>query len=246
MTTLKNEQKSEARSIASEGREVRSITSEGSEVRSEGRGVRSIVSEGIVLPLDNVDTDQIIPARFLTTVSRDGLGKALFYDWRYEENGELNPNSPFNSIASDKTSPVGASAGNSKAPQKSILITGDNFGCGSSREHASWALLDFGIRAVISSRFADIFRSNAQKNGLVLVELSPEDINVLSSLGLPIQINVESMTVQCGEGFVRNFVMDEFDHYKILNGVDELDYLLECRSEISDYENKKTIDRDNI
>ena len=120
---------------------------------------KTLTSRTVVLPQENIDTDQIIPARFLTTTVKDGLGKSAFYDWRYDEDGRPKNSSVFNGVNPET---------------HKILVAGSNFGCGSSREHAPWALSDFGFRAVISSDIADIFKSNAQKNGLLPVEVDEE------------------------------------------------------------------------
>jgi 3-isopropylmalate/(R)-2-methylmalate dehydratase small subunit len=186
----------------------------------------ALTSTCVVLPAANVDTDQIIPARFLKTVERRGLGAHLFADWRLDERGSPRPDFPLNSATA-----VGAS----------ILVAGDNFGCGSSREHAPWALLDFGFRAVISTRFADIFRNNALKTGLLPVTLSPQAHAKLLSLiaespRAQIKIDLATQTVSLPDGTTHQFPIDPFARHCLLNGVDELGFLLEQENAIAAYE----------
>jgi 3-isopropylmalate/(R)-2-methylmalate dehydratase small subunit len=173
-----------------------------------------------------VDTDQIIPARFLKTVSRRGLGEHLFADWRLDQDGHPRPDFPLNSAG---------------AAGAEILVAGDNFGCGSSREHAPWALLDFGFRAVISTRFADIFRNNAVKIGLLPVTLpQPAHATLLGLLAQspnePVTIELESQTVTLPDGSSHKFPLDPFARHCLLNGVDELGFLLDQASAIDAYE----------
>jgi 3-isopropylmalate/(R)-2-methylmalate dehydratase small subunit len=186
----------------------------------------TLTSRCILLPASNVDTDQIIPARFLKTVSRRGLGEHLFADWRVDEHGSPRPGFPLNSPA---------------AKGASILVAGDNFGCGSSREHAPWALLDFGFRAVISTRFADIFRNNAVKTGLLPVALLEDAHTTLLALlarspNEPVTIDLETQTVTLPDGSSHQFPLDPFARHCLLNGVDELGFLLDQESAIADYE----------
>jgi len=186
----------------------------------------ALTSTCVVLPASNVDTDQIIPARFLKTVERRGLGAHLFADWRLDEHGGPRPDFPLNS-----PSAFGAS----------ILVAGDNFGCGSSREHAPWALLDFGFRAVISTRFADIFRNNALKNGLLPVALpQPAHATLLELLAespsAKVTIDIASQTVALPNGTSYKFPIDPFAKHCLLNGVDELGFLLEQENAIAAYE----------
>ena len=180
----------------------------------------TLTSTIFVLPLDNVDTDQIIPARFLTTTVKEGLGANLFVDWRSESDFSLND-------------PV--------AKNSQILVAGDNFGCGSSREHAPWALLDFGFRAVISTSIADIFKNNAVKNGLLPIEVA-NDIHqfLLSKPGLEIKIDLENCRIFVSEKRVETFIIDGFARHCMLNGVDQLDFLLNQNTEISRFENSRT------
>ncbi len=186
----------------------------------------TLTSRCVVLPASNVDTDQIIPARFLKTVDRRGLGAHLFADWRSDPQGRPRPDFPLNSPS---------------AKGASILVAGNNFGCGSSREHAPWALLDFGFRAVISTRFADIFRNNAVKTGLLPVELSQLVHATLLDLlakspneQLTIDLAMQDVTLPSGSS--HQFPLDPFARHCLLNGVDELGFLLEQESAIANYE----------
>jgi 3-isopropylmalate/(R)-2-methylmalate dehydratase small subunit len=186
----------------------------------------ALTSRCVVLPASNVDTDQIIPARFLKTVSRRGLGEHLFADWRLDQDGRPRSDFPLNAPT---------------AKGASILVAGDNFGCGSSREHAPWALLDFGFRAVISTSFADIFRNNAVKTGLLPVALPRHaHTNLLDVLaetpGEQVTIDLESQTVTLPDGSSHKFPLDPFARHCLLNGVDELGFLLDQESAIADYE----------
>ena len=176
----------------------------------------------VVLPGENVDTDQIIPARFLKTTDKKGLGKALFSDWRYDEKDAPRADFVMNRRESEGCQ---------------ILVAGDNFGCGSSREHAPWALVDAGIRVVISTRIADIFRSNALKNGLLPVVIDPESHEkLLSSPGAELVVDLEAQTVSLPDGGKASFTVDTFSRYCLLNGVDELGFLLKQESAIAAFE----------
>ena len=186
----------------------------------------AFTSTCVVLPASNVDTDQIIPARFLKTVERRGLGGHLFADWRLDEHGHPRPDFPLNSASA-----FGAS----------ILVAGDNFGCGSSREHAPWALLDFGFRAVISTRFADIFRNNALKTGLLPIALPQSAYTDLLALlgGSPstkVTIDLATQTVTLLNETSHQFPIDPFAKHCLVNGVDELGFLLAQESAITAYE----------
>ena len=172
----------------------------------------TLVSRTVVLPQRNIDTDQIIPARFLTTTERKGLGKHAFNDWRTLPDGSPDPAFPFNQFAN---------------AHARILVAGRNFGCGSSREHAPWALADLGLRAVISSEIADIFRSNALKNGLLPIVLDDAIVDELlcqPGIELAIDIAARSVILPDGRSFV--FPLDAFAQTCLLEGVDELGYLL--------------------
>lgn len=183
---------------------------------------RTLESAIACLPRANIDTDQIIPARFLTTTTRDGLGQHAFHDWRYDEAG-----SPRADFVLNQPENRGAR----------ILVAGRNFGCGSSREHAPWALLDAGIRAVISSEIADIFRNNALKNGLLPIVL-PEAVvdTLLAQPGLRLQIDVAKRRVYWPDGAHLAFPLDAFSQTCLLEGVDELGYLLAQNDAISRFE----------
>ncbi len=184
--------------------------------------ITSLTSKTVVLPTDNIDTDQIIPARFLTTTTRDGLGKSVFYDWRYTENGSLRNNSPLDGFDPEKYS---------------ILVAGSNFGCGSSREHAPWALADFGFRAVVSSDIADIFKSNALKNGLLPVEVDEKTHQrLLRCAGEEISIDLVAQTVKLPGGWQAVFEIEPFARHCLLEGIDPLGHLLNQIVAIEAYE----------
>lgn len=184
--------------------------------------IAELVSRTVVLPECNIDTDQIIPARFLTTTSRSGLGQHAFTDWRYLADGTPNPAFPLN-----RPENHGAA----------ILVAGANFGCGSSREHAPWALLDAGIRAVISSEIADIFRGNALKNGLLPIVLGVEAVATLLSLpGIELRIDIARGEVTLPDGDTHHFALDPFARTCLLEGVDQLGYLLNQNAAIQRYE----------
>jgi len=186
--------------------------------------VKTIRSRTVVLPTSNIDTDQIIPARFLTSTSRAGFGKNLFADWRYDSAG--NPRADF---ALNKPEAQGAQ----------ILVAGRNIGCGSSREHAAWALQDFGFAAVISTEFADIFRTNSLKNGLVPVLVDETTHGwLISHPGAEVNIDVESSALTLPDGTTVQFPLEGFARYCLLNGVDELGYLLSQDAAIAGYEQR--------
>ncbi len=179
-------------------------------------------SRTAVLPQTDIDTDQIVPARFLTTTTRKGLGNALFADWRYDAAGKPQADFLLNQPA---------------ASGCQILVTGNNFGCGSSREHAPWALLDFGIRAVISTGIADIFRNNSLKNGLLPVIVDPGTHTwLLENPGADLTIDVERSLVRLPDGSEVAFPIDGFSRYCLLNGVDQLGYLLHQSDAIDRFE----------
>jgi 3-isopropylmalate/(R)-2-methylmalate dehydratase small subunit len=176
------------------------------------------------LPVDNIDTDQIIPAQFLTTTTREGLGQYCFYAWRFNEDGTAKASSPLRKH---------------DAATQQVLVAGSNFGCGSSREHAPWALLDFGFRAVISSRFADIFRSNALKNGLLPVTVDDSVVQYL--LGHPdhaVRIDISGRTLSV-EGYGEfEFPLDPFSAYCLTRGIDPLDFILQNEGAIESFEKR--------
>jgi len=184
--------------------------------------IKTIHSRTAVLPFENIDTDQIIPARFLRSTTRDGFGKNLFADWRYDANGAPRPEFVLNQ------------------PQTkgcSILVAGRNFGCGSSREHAPWALTDYGFRAVVSTEFADIFRNNSLKNGLVPVLVDEVTSRwLLANPGAEVTVDLASTTLALPNGSTVSFPLEPFARYCLMNGVDELGFLLAKAPEISAYE----------
>ncbi len=184
--------------------------------------VRRIVSRTVVLAVENVDTDQIIPARFLTGTRRGGLGAGLFADWRRDVSGTLRPDFPLNR----------PEAGGAR-----ILVAGANFGCGSSREHAVWALRDAGFAAVLSSSLADIFKGNSVRNGLVPVELETAAYEAFAvAPGEETVIDVPAGTVRLPGGGITRFRLDPFDRRCLVTGVGPLDFLLSREAEIRGYE----------
>jgi 3-isopropylmalate/(R)-2-methylmalate dehydratase small subunit len=173
----------------------------------------------VVIASSDIDTDQIIPARFLTTTTKEGLGKQLFADWRYQEDGAPKPEFVLN---------------RPEAKEAQILVAGRNFGCGSSREHAAWALLDFGFRAVISTEIADIFRGNALKNGFLPIVVDERTSQwLLQHPGAELTIDLEAMQVTLPTGASISFAVEPFARHCLLNGLDEFGYL---RSKLPDIE----------
>lgn len=184
----------------------------------------SVRSRTVVLPFTNVDTDQIIPARFLTTTTKEGLGRQLFSDWRYRADG-----TPIPDFVLNRPEALGCE----------VLVAGRNFGCGSSREHAPWALLDYGIRAVISTEIADIFRSNALKNGLLpIVVDEATSAWLLANPGAEVSIDLERTLLTLPSGLEVTFPIEAFARYCLLGGVDELGYLLSKSDAITAYEQR--------
>jgi 3-isopropylmalate/(R)-2-methylmalate dehydratase small subunit len=185
------------------------------------------------LPMINVDTDKIIPKQYLKTIERTGLGKGLFAEMRYNEDGSENPDFVLNKPAYR----------NAK-----VLVAGDNFGCGSSREHAPWALADFGIRCVISTNFADIFYNNCFKNGMLLVKVGPEDIEKLfddaeRGANATLTINLEKQEIRGPDGGVVHFEIDPHLKHCLLNGLDDIGLTEQKRESIVSYEQKATVER---
>ena len=182
----------------------------------------SFESRLVRMPIDNIDTDQIIPARFLKTISKDGLGDQLFYDWRYDGDGKPKPDFILNQP---------------EAKSQQILLAGDNFGCGSSREHAPWALLQYGFRAVISTSFADIFKQNSLKNGLLPV-VAPRDIHaeLLAQPDIRVKVDLASQSLILPDGRAIEFPIDAFSKHCLLEGIDELGYILQQDAAIAAYE----------
>jgi 3-isopropylmalate/(R)-2-methylmalate dehydratase small subunit len=186
--------------------------------------INVIRSRTVVMPSSNIDTDQIIPARFLTTTTRDGLGAALFADWRYGADGAPNPGFVLN---------------RPEARGCQVLVAGRNIGCGSSREHAPWALLDYGIRAVISTEIADIFRSNSLKNGLLPVVVDEATHAwLVANPGAEVEIDLPDTTLRLPDGRRVGFPVEAFARYCLMNGVDELGYLLKQEAAIAGYERR--------
>jgi len=181
--------------------------------------IKRITSKTVVISSSDIDTDQIIPARFLTTTTREGLGTQLFADWRYESDG-----SPKGEFVLNRAEARGAE----------ILVTGRNFGCGSSREHAPWALLDYGFRAVVSTEIADIFRGNALMNGLLPIVVDEQTSQwLLHHPGAQVDIDLETRRLTLPNGTSLAFPIEPFARHCLLNGLDELGYL---RSKLSDIE----------
>ena len=190
--------------------------------------LNQVQSRTAVLPFENIDTDRIIPARFLTTTGRAGLGRHAFNDWRYLADGTDNPDFPLNEDA---------------ARGCRILVAGRNFGCGSSREHAPWALLDYGIEAVISSEIADIFRSNALKNGLLAIVIDADaHCDLLANPGSELVIDIAEGSISKADGSKIEFSLDRFARHCLLNGVDQLGFLLDAEAEISAWEGRRAAD----
>ena len=181
--------------------------------------VTRLHSKTVVIPSSNIDTDQIIPARFLTTTTKAGLGLQLFADWRYRGDGSPNPDFVLN---------------RPEARGAQILVAGRNFGCGSSREHAPWALLDYGFRAVISTEIADIFRGNSLKNGLLPIVVDDATSQwLLNNPGAEIDIDLKTAQLTLPTGVSHSFPIEAFARHCLLNGIDELGYL---RSKVADVE----------
>ncbi len=187
-----------------------------------------LISRVVPLKIRDVDTDQIIPARFLKTIDKEGLAKALFADWRFGPDG-----APIAGFALNLPGAAGAQ----------ILLAGDNFGCGSSREHAVWAIAAGGFSAVISSSFADIFRTNALKNGLLPVAVDPSILEKLFALraanrDMELTIDLAAQAVLLPDGTRATFPIDSFSRHCLLNGLDELGYLLSLEEKIASYESR--------
>lgn len=186
-------------------------------------GIQTIRSRTAVLPAENVDTDQIIPARFLVTTSSEGLGEGLFADWRYDSDGTPRPEFVLNQAA---------------AQGAKVLVTGPNFGCGSSREHAVWALQGGGFQAVVSPAFADIFRGNALKNGLVPVVVDEKThARLVETPGTEVEIDIEAKVLSF-DGQESPFPLEPFARYCLLNGLDELAFLVDREKDIATFEEK--------
>ena len=186
--------------------------------------ITKIRSSVLVLEAENIDTDQIIPARFLTTIGREGLGAHAFADWRLANDGTPRPE---------------CALADPRAERCSILVAGDNFGCGSSREHAAWAIYDLGIRAVLSTRIADIFGQNAVKNGIVPITIDAQTLGeLLAAPWSEVAIDLEQQTVELASGRVVEFEIDAFAKHCLTSGIDELGFLLQHDDEIVRFEAK--------
>jgi 3-isopropylmalate/(R)-2-methylmalate dehydratase small subunit len=185
---------------------------------------RTLTSRTALLPRDNVDTDQIIPARFLKGTRRDGLGRHLFADWRRDAAGRPRPEFVLNRL---------------DARGAQVLVAGENFGCGSSREHAVWALRDHGFRAVVALSFADIFRNNALKNAVVPVQAGPEaHARLVQAGGGEVTIDVVSLRLTLPDGTSSSFPLEPFSRHCLIAGVDELAYLIAQEADITAYERR--------
>lgn len=188
--------------------------------------ITRFTSATTVLAIDDVDTDQIIPARFLTTTTRDGIGKALFADWRYDSQGKPITGFPLNEPG---------------AEGRTILVAGRNFGCGSSREHAPWSLHDFGFRAVISTEIADIFRNNSLKNGLLpIIVDKATHAWLIANPGAEVTVDLEAREIRLPNGKAVSFPIDGFARLCILEGVDQTGFLLKQADAITQFEQNRS------
>ena len=195
------------------------------------QALQQIKSSFVPLPIENVDTDQIIPARFLKATTRDGFGKNLFRDWRYEQDDETKPKVDF--------------VLNQRVFSGEILVAGKNFGCGSSREHAAWALLDYGFKAVVSSFFADIFKGNAINVGILPVQVSEpfleqifQAIEADPKAELTVDLDAQTITINA-TGAVESFDINGYKKHNLLNGFDDIDYLQAMKEEIKAFATAK-------
>ena len=187
--------------------------------------IKKFSARTVNLPNEDIDTDQIIPARFLTRQTTDGIGECLFADWRFDKSGRPKEDFILNQPESSDAE---------------ILVAGNNFGCGSSREHAAWSLLDYGFRAIISTSFADIFQNNSLKNGLITIAVNLETHKwLLEHPATTLIVDLNNTQICLENGKVISFPIDSFARYCLLNGVDQLGYLLNHDTEISAYENKQ-------
>ena len=187
--------------------------------------IKTFSANTVNLTNEDIDTDQIIPARFLTRQTTDGIGECLFADWRFDKSGKPNENFVLNQ-------PQSTDAG--------ILVAGNNFGCGSSREHAAWSLLDYGFKAVVSTSFADIFQNNSLKNGLITIIVDLETHKwLIEHPATELTVDLENTEIILENGKAISFPIDSFARYCLLHGVDQLGYILKHDSEITAYENKQ-------
>lgn len=185
-----------------------------------------IISPVVPLPLENVDTDQIIPARFLKSTSRDGFGENLFRDWRYNKDGSENADFVLNNVKEGE-----------------VLVAGKNFGCGSSREHAAWAITDYGFKVVVSSFFADIFKGNALNNGLLPVQVSEDFLqSILAQTKAHVAVDLEAQTITLQEtGEQESFEISAYKKHCLLNGLDDIDFLLSNKEAIKEFEKQQVV-----
>ncbi len=187
--------------------------------------ITQLTSKTIVLPIDDVDTDQIVPARFLTTTEREGIGVSLFADWRFDKDGNKIADFPLNAP---------------EAAGRKILVAGRNFGCGSSREHAPWAIHDFGIRAVISSEIADIFRNNSLNNGLLPVVVDDATHQwLLNNPGAEVTVDLVACEVRLPNGKTASFTIEPFARHCIMEGIDQMGYLQQNQANIKAFEQNR-------
>ena len=185
--------------------------------------MKMIQSTGMVLDVDNIDTDQIIPAKFLKSTEKSGFGEHLFANWRYQENGEL----------------ITSFVLNQSPKSRSVLIAGNNFGCGSSREHAAWAISDFGIRAIISSQFADIFKGNAEKNGILCITLEEKIVQQFLKSGERLSVDLEAQLVIDEAGHQYPFEIPSFSKKRLLEDLSDLDYLLDFKHTVQEFSKRQ-------
>lgn len=184
-------------------------------------------SRMVVMPVDNIDTDQVIPARFLKKTDKTGWGDLLFHDWRYETDGTPKPDFILNQ---------------DWAKSARVLLAGDNFGCGSSREHAPWALTQYGFRAIISTSFADIFKNNSLKNSLLPIVVSPEvHKKIFAQPDQEVHVDLASQTLTLADGTTAEFPVDSFAKQCLLDGVDELGFILKHNDAIAAYEAQRVV-----
>ncbi|MCF6351974.1 MAG: 3-isopropylmalate dehydratase small subunit [Cyclobacteriaceae bacterium] len=179
-----------------------------------------LISSIVPLPLQNIDTDQIIPARFLKSTSREGFGENLFCDWRFDKDGEKNNEFVLNKVTEGK-----------------ILVAGKNFGCGSSREHAAWAITDYGFKVVVSSFFADIFKGNALNNGLLPVRVSEEFLQTIFETNSELKVDLENQTIEIIDiGLQESYEISSYKKHCLINGLDDIDFLLSNKEAIEEFE----------
>lgn len=188
-----------------------------------------LVTTAVPLPIENIDTDQIIPARFLKVTDKIGFGNNLFRDWRFDDKDEI----------------ITSFALNDKKYSGSILVAGDNFGCGSSREHAAWALADYGFKVIVSSYFADIFKGNALNNGLLPILVSPEFLKEITTIiqenpSTNLGVNLEEQTIAVeNSALIANFEIDAYKKICMINGFDDIDFLINNKDKIEAFEKGK-------